>query len=105
MPELHRLGLLVLGHRGKLRKLEVDFDDVVFVKQLLALRIATVLCHARRNPDLQGLHVACHSEISKQFVLNCDLDWVTSFPQSMHLLREELLAWKKTPWDFQLTQG
>jgi exopolyphosphatase/guanosine-5'-triphosphate,3'-diphosphate pyrophosphatase len=29
-PELHRLSLLVLGHRGKLRKLEADFEDVSF---------------------------------------------------------------------------
>ena len=105
MPELHRLGLLVLGHRGKLRKLDVDFEDVTFIKQLLALRMAVILSHARRNPDLQGVSVACRSEISKQFVLHCDADWTNSFPQSMHLLREELLAWKKTPWDFQLTHS
>jgi exopolyphosphatase / guanosine-5'-triphosphate,3'-diphosphate pyrophosphatase len=104
MPELHRLGLLVLGHRGKLRKLDVDFDDVVFVKQLLALRIAVILCHARRSPDLQGVSVVCQSEISKQLILNCDADWVTAFPQSVHLLQEELLAWKKTPWNIQLTR-
>lgn len=103
MPELHRLGLLVLGHRGKLRKLDVDFDDVTFVKQLLTLRIATVLCHARRNPVLQGVSMACDSEISKQFVLTVEANWVNSFPQSMHLLREEQLAWKKTPWDLHLT--
>jgi len=27
LSELHKLSLLVLGHRGKLRKLEVDFED------------------------------------------------------------------------------
>ncbi len=31
MNELHRLGQLVLGHRGKLRKLDLQFDDEVFV--------------------------------------------------------------------------
>lgn len=103
MPELHRLGLLVLGHRGKLRKLDVNFDDVVFVKQLLALRMAVILCHARRSPELQGVSVVCQSEMSKQLILNCDADWATAFPQSVHLLQEELLAWKKTPWNIQLT--
>ena len=29
LPELHRLSQLVLGHRGKLRKLEADFEDRV----------------------------------------------------------------------------
>jgi exopolyphosphatase/guanosine-5'-triphosphate,3'-diphosphate pyrophosphatase len=47
-PELHRLGLLVLGHRGKLRKLEADFGDALFVQQLLCLRLAVILCHAAR---------------------------------------------------------
>ena len=56
-PELHRLGLLVLGHRGKLRKLEADFDDELFVHQLFCLRLAVILCHARRDPDLKGLQV------------------------------------------------
>jgi exopolyphosphatase/guanosine-5'-triphosphate,3'-diphosphate pyrophosphatase len=36
LPELHRLSLLVLGHRGKLRKLEADFERRAFVHQLLA---------------------------------------------------------------------
>ena len=40
LTELHRLGLLVLGHRGKLRKLEADFEDEVLVQQLLCLRLA-----------------------------------------------------------------
>ena len=56
--ELHRLGLLVLGHRGKLRKLEADLDDRgVRRTQLFCLRLAVILCHARRDPDLHGLHL------------------------------------------------
>ena len=35
LPELHRLSLLVLGHRGKLRKLEVNFEDRSFIQQLI----------------------------------------------------------------------
>ena len=100
MPELHRLGLLVLGHRGKLRKLDVDFEDAVFVKQLLALRLAVILCHARRDPELQGLqlrHVEPHV-----FTLHCRPGWSAAYPQSAHLLREELLAWQKTPWVLRL---
>ena len=57
LPELHRLGLLVLGHRGKLRKLDADFEDELFVHQLLCLRLAVILCHARRDPDLKGLQL------------------------------------------------
>lgn len=96
MPELHRLSLLVLGHRGKLRKLEVDFEDDVFVRQLLALRLAVLLCHARREPDLQGLQLERMG--SHGMALSCRRGWSEAYPQSAHLLHEELLAWQKTPW-------
>jgi exopolyphosphatase/guanosine-5'-triphosphate,3'-diphosphate pyrophosphatase len=96
MPELHRLSLLVLGHRGKLRKLEVDFEDDVFVRQLLALRLAVLLCHARREPDLQGLQLERVG--SHGLALSCRRGWSEAYPQSAHLLQEELLAWQKTPW-------
>lgn len=100
-PELHRLGLLVLGHRGKLRKLDADFEDTVFVQQLMALRLAVILCHARRDPDLSGLRIECAPAASKRFTLRCRPEWVRAYPQSAHLLGEEVLAWQKTPWTLQ----
>lgn len=98
LSELHRLSLLVLGHRGKLRKLEVDFEDRQFVQQLLCLRIAVILCHARREPDLKGLQLEAGNEPARVFVLTCRTGWGEAFPQSAHLLQEEVLAWQKTPW-------
>jgi exopolyphosphatase/guanosine-5'-triphosphate,3'-diphosphate pyrophosphatase len=94
-PELHRLSLLVLGHRGKLRKLDADFEDALFVHQLLALRLAVILCHARRDPDLAGLGLQADD---KQVTITLRAGWEQAFPQSAHLLREETLAWQKTPW-------
>jgi exopolyphosphatase/guanosine-5'-triphosphate,3'-diphosphate pyrophosphatase len=102
MPELHRLGMLVLGHRGKLRKLDVDFEDTVFVRLLLSLRLAVILCHARRDPDLKGLQLASPTGSGREFSLTCRPGWYVSFPQSAHLLREETMAWQKTPWSLQL---
>jgi exopolyphosphatase/guanosine-5'-triphosphate,3'-diphosphate pyrophosphatase len=98
LPELHRLSLLVLGHRGKLRKLEVNFEDRVFIQQLLCLRLAVILCHARRDPDLKGLQLESGAEPGRLFVLNCRAGWAQAFPQSAHLLQEEVVAWQKTPW-------
>lgn len=96
-PELHRLSLLVLGHRGKLRKLDLDFNDRVFVQQLLCLRLAVILCHARRDPDLTGIELKTGTEPAGRFVLNCQQGWAERFPQSAWLLQEEVLAWQKTP--------
>jgi exopolyphosphatase/guanosine-5'-triphosphate,3'-diphosphate pyrophosphatase len=100
MPELHRLGLLVLGHRGKLRKLAIDFEDELFVRQLLCLRLAVILCHARRDPDLQGLQLS--QTDTHTFLMQCRLGWSAKYPQSAHLLNEEGNAWQKTPWAFTL---
>lgn len=100
-PELHRLGLLVLGHRGKLRKLDVDFEDEVFVQQLLSLRLAVILCHARRDPKLEGLRLLRRGET---LVLQLPAGWAQAWPQSAHLLREEVVAWQKTPRVFLLEE-
>ncbi|VTU31650.1 Exopolyphosphatase [Variovorax sp. PBL-H6] len=98
--EMHSLSQLVLGHRGKLRKLEGALDDEVFVPQLLALRLSVLLCHARRDPDLQALRLVRAD--SRVFILTCRNGWSETYPQSAHLLREEVLAWQKTPWRVQL---
>ena len=102
LSELQRLSQLILGHRGKLRKLDADFDDATFVQQLMALRLAVVLCHARRDPDLKGLTLACHPAPAQRFVLGTRPGWAEAWPQSAHLLREEVIAWQKTPWSLQL---
>jgi exopolyphosphatase/guanosine-5'-triphosphate,3'-diphosphate pyrophosphatase len=103
LSELHRLSLLVLGHRGKLRKLEIDFEDGVFMEQLLTLRLAVILCHARRDPDLGGLQLSRPVDRDKTFTLSCRPKWAQSYPQSAHLLREEVLAWQKIPWSLTLS--
>ena len=104
LSELHRLSLLVLGHRGKLRKLDTDFGDALFVQQLLTLRLAVILCHARRDPDLDGLALTREAVQANCFVLSSPPEWSQNFPQSAHLLREEVLAWQKTPWSLSLIE-
>ena len=101
MDELHRLSQLVLGHRGKLRKLESELEDASFVLQLMSLRIAVILCHARRDPDLSGLSLVCDQH-RRNTQLSIQAEWAELWPQSAHLLREEKNAWFKTDWDLQV---
>ncbi|MFZ4285688.1 exopolyphosphatase [Variovorax sp. HJSM1_2] len=103
LPELHRLSQLVLGHRGKLRKLEIDLLDPGFIHQLLALRLSVILCHARRDPEVAGLQLAASPAQKQKFVLSCPDGWADAYPQSAHLLREEVAAWQKTPWTLLVT--
>jgi exopolyphosphatase/guanosine-5'-triphosphate,3'-diphosphate pyrophosphatase len=104
LPELHKLSLLVLGHRGKLKKLDIDFEDSTFTQQLMALRIAVALCHARRDPDLSGVVLGHQTEGFSGYVLDYKSSWAQAFPQSAHLLREEVLAWEKTPCSLVLRE-
>jgi exopolyphosphatase/guanosine-5'-triphosphate,3'-diphosphate pyrophosphatase len=74
------------------------------VQQLLALRLAVILCHARRDPDLNGLALTRDGDTSTNFAISCRSSWAQSFPQSAHLLREEVQAWQKTPWSLSLSE-
>lgn len=96
VAEMHRLGVLVLGHRGKLRKVEAELDDEVLRMQLTTLRLAVILCHARRDPEIQSLVLRRDS----QGILNLryPATWALKHPQSAYLLQEEVVAWQKTAW-------
>ena len=102
MHELHVLSHLVLGHRGKLRKLESRFGDRLFISQLMALRLAVILCHARQDPEYQHISASTEPEPGHGFRLALRPGWADAWPQSMHLLREEVVAWQKTPWALTL---
>lgn len=91
--ELHALSQLVLGHRGKLRKVETLLGTEPFTTQLLALRLGCLLCHARREPELATLRLERTGDQS--FALQAPPRWAERFPQSAHLLREEQLAWER----------
>jgi exopolyphosphatase/guanosine-5'-triphosphate,3'-diphosphate pyrophosphatase len=100
MFELHRLGLLVLGQRGKLKKLEAELEENEFAKLLMALRLSVILCHARKDPAHHMLHLAC-DEHKQRVTLSVPESWVSDFPQSTHLLKLETASWQKTPWAFE----
>lgn len=100
--DLQPLALLVRAHRGRLRKMELPWSDAHWVLPLLCLRLAVALCHARRDPDLQGLRLECQDA---GWVLCARADWAAAYPQSAHLLREECLDWQRTPWALQMRWG
>lgn len=97
--ELHRLSLLILGYRGKLKRLEADFSDRIFVMQLACLRLAVILCHARQMPNLRGLQLSAKQD---SIELSLPKSWSEKYPQSYYLLDEETVSWQKTNWAFEL---
>ncbi|MGL6202892.1 MAG: exopolyphosphatase, partial [Giesbergeria sp.] len=73
--------------------------DTLFAAQLLCLRLAVILCHARRDPDLQGLALGLEDS---RFTLSARAGWAASYPQSAYLLREEMEAWQRTGWELSV---
>jgi exopolyphosphatase/guanosine-5'-triphosphate,3'-diphosphate pyrophosphatase len=97
--ELHCLSLLILGHRGKLKRLEADFSNPILVMQLACLRIAVILCHARIMPNLRGIQLRYHNNAIQ---LSLPKTWPEKYPQSYYLLGEEKITWQKTSCQFEL---
>jgi exopolyphosphatase/guanosine-5'-triphosphate,3'-diphosphate pyrophosphatase len=97
--ELHCLSLLILGHRGKIKRLEADLSNRLFVMQLMCLRLAVILCHTRKKPNLRGIQLQSSANTATLTLPNY---WPEKFPQSYYLLDEEILAWQKTDWQLIL---
>jgi exopolyphosphatase/guanosine-5'-triphosphate,3'-diphosphate pyrophosphatase len=97
--QLQQLATLVLAQRGGLRKIEGALGDALLRDQVLALRVALVLCHARRDPDAGSVRVRCSAA---GYRLTADATWSEVHPQSMFLLREEAAAWARTRWPVEL---
>ncbi|MCD2513829.1 Ppx/GppA phosphatase family protein [Comamonas endophytica] len=94
------LAQLVCGQRGKLRKLEPEMlTEPQRVHSLLALRLAVLLCHARRPPELASLRIAAEGQ---RFRLSASSAWSQAYPQSAFLLQEEQQAWLRTSWQLDL---
>jgi exopolyphosphatase/guanosine-5'-triphosphate,3'-diphosphate pyrophosphatase len=85
-----------------LRKVENALDDADLVAQLMTLRLAVILCHARRDPDLTGMTLLRSDADVNLLQLKVRAGWAATYPQSAHLLREESLAWQKTPWSLRV---
>lgn len=90
--QLQRLATLALGQRGGLRKIEPQLADSALLDQLIALRLAVILCHARTpaagNPRL--------TRDGKRLTLQCPKSWSTGQARTRFLLKEEAEAWART---------
>ena len=92
--QLRRIGDLVLGQRGGLRKLATQLqDDRLFALHLLCLRLAAIVCHARE--DVPSGAIALVADAAQPLIV-VTTAWADQHPRALHLLRLELEAWTKT---------
>ena len=102
LHQLERLGLLLLGQRGGLRKIAQWLDDAELRDSLLCLRLAVLLCHARRLPALQGMKLARRAGGYRFEVTPA---WAQQHPRAVVLLEEEAAHWKRVERVFEFVVG
>ncbi|HSN32665.1 MAG TPA: Ppx/GppA phosphatase family protein [Ideonella sp.] len=87
-----RLAELVLAQRGALAKSEAALHDVERAWQVLSLRLAVLLCHARQATELTGLALGAERGLA---TLDLGAAWARRHPRSAYLLDEERAAWQR----------
>jgi len=87
-----RIATLILAQRGNLRKVADALADPARVAKVLALRLAVILCHARRPMQLPRWTLRAGRG---SFELRLDGEWLARHPLTQFLLDEESDQWDK----------
>jgi exopolyphosphatase/guanosine-5'-triphosphate,3'-diphosphate pyrophosphatase len=95
-----RIALLLLGQRGNLKKLAGALDASDALAKIVALRLAVLLCHARRDIELPAWSLR---STRAGIELGLDGGWLSHHPLTEHLLQEESAQWEKAGRRFTLT--
>ena len=95
-----RIALLLLGQRGNLKKLAGALDASDALAKIVALRLAVLLCHARRDIALPAWSLRSTRD---GIELGLDGGWLSHHPLTEHLLQEESAQWEKAGRRFTLT--
>jgi exopolyphosphatase/guanosine-5'-triphosphate,3'-diphosphate pyrophosphatase len=94
-----RIALLILGQRGNLKKLAGALDAPDVLAKIVSLRLAVLLCHARRDVELPAWSLRSTRGVIE---LGLDGDWLSHHPLTEHLLQEEAAQWEKAGHRFTL---
>jgi len=88
-----RVGELVLGQRGGLRKVEPQLASETFAWQVLCLRLAVIKCHARAEVDARALSLRVKQ---REAQLTWRSGWLEQHPRTAYLLQEEAAVWSRS---------
>jgi exopolyphosphatase / guanosine-5'-triphosphate,3'-diphosphate pyrophosphatase len=90
--QLQRISALALGQRGGLRKLDAQLNDASLLDQLIALRLAVILCHARTPVAMATPRL---EREGKKLRLHGPKTWSGELARTRFLLKEEAEAWAR----------
>lgn len=89
--QLRRLATLALGQRGELIKLAEHKHDAVLMSQVMCLRLALILHHARM--ELPEQVATLEPTRSGKVRLMLSRAWAQQHPRTLHLLDDEIRRW------------
>ena len=88
-----RIGELVLGQRGGLRKVEAMLASQTYAWQVLCLRLAVIKCHARGEVSAAALTLQASGRDAQ---LGFSARWAELHPRTTFLLAEEADFWARS---------
>lgn len=91
---------LVLGQRGNLKKVSALLEEPERAAALLALRLAVILHHARRDAAFERWTL----RFSRSIELGLDRAWLEQHPLTRHLLEEEGEQWARVGLRFTIRE-
>jgi exopolyphosphatase/guanosine-5'-triphosphate,3'-diphosphate pyrophosphatase len=87
-----RIAELIVGQRGNLRKVAAVLEDPLRTAKILALRLAVIVCHARRDVQLPRWSLR---STRGTIDLALERNWLDQHPLTAHLLEEEAGQWER----------
>lgn len=100
--EQQNLSILVLSHRGDLKKVQDYLERPQMATAILSLRLATLLCRARTNAILPENTTLKFNHDKHKIVFGVYDEWLQKNPLTAHALNLEAEAWSKIDWQLQI---
>ncbi len=95
----HWVSQLVLGHRGRLYKIETQLSNEAWAKSLLALRLASIIAHKREDIELPPFELKQCGQRHWRLSFK-QSGWLDKHPLTHFLLQREVQAWKAVQYQF-----
>ncbi len=83
---------LVLGHVGKLGKIQIQFTEPLHWAALACIRIAAIFYRNRLDIDLPEMSLSAQGE---GMALKVDQEWLSAHPLTRYSLEQECSEWRK----------
>ncbi|QRN41787.1 MAG: exopolyphosphatase [Neisseriaceae bacterium] len=92
--------LIILGHKGNLKKVQEYLTSKELWYSTIALRLATIFCRARNGITIPENISIRLDERNKNIILKIEKSWINKNPLTASVLEKESNYWKLITYDF-----